>query len=56
MLVKDPNKQLLRLYEVPPASFEEGEEDDGPVTLPAVKEKEEGKKEDGEKKDEGGEE
>ncbi|MCJ1324858.1 hypothetical protein MMC10_001520 [Thelotrema lepadinum] len=56
VLVKDPNKQLLRLYEVPPASFEEGEEDDGPVTLPAVKEKEEGKKEDGEKKDEGGEE
>ena len=29
VLVKDPNKSLLRLYEVPPGSFEEGEEDDG---------------------------
>ncbi|KAI4151003.1 MAG: hypothetical protein LQ340_003752, partial [Diploschistes diacapsis] len=29
VLVKDPNKQLLRLYEVPPHTFEEGEEEDG---------------------------
>lgn len=29
VLVKDPNKSLLRLYEVPPGSFEEGEEEDG---------------------------
>lgn len=27
VLVKDPNKPLLRLYEVPPGTFEEGEED-----------------------------
>jgi len=32
VLVKDPNKALLRLYEVPPGTFEdEGEEDLGPV-------------------------
>ena len=35
VLVKDPNKQILRLYEVPAGSFEEeeevagGAEDDG---------------------------
>ena len=29
VLVKDPNKSLLRLYEVPPGSFEEAEEEDG---------------------------
>lgn len=29
VLVKDPNKSLLRLYEVPPGSFEEVEEEDG---------------------------
>jgi translation initiation factor 3 subunit D len=28
VLVKDPNKPLLRLYEVPPGTFEEGEEDE----------------------------
>jgi translation initiation factor 3 subunit D len=27
VLVKDPNKPLLRLYEVPPSTFEDGEED-----------------------------
>ena len=27
VLVKDPNKPLLRLYEVPAGTFEEGEED-----------------------------
>ena len=26
VLVKDPNKQLLRLYEVPMGTFEEGED------------------------------
>lgn len=30
VLVKDPNKPLLRLYEVPPGTFEEGE-DEGEV-------------------------
>lgn len=29
VLVKDPNKSLLRLYEVPPGSFEEVEDEDG---------------------------
>lgn len=29
VLVKDPNKTLLRLYEVPPGSFDEGEEEEG---------------------------
>ena len=29
VLVKDPNKSLLRLYEVPVGSFEEAEEEDG---------------------------
>lgn len=29
VLVKDPNKALLRLYEVPPGSFDEGEEEEG---------------------------
>lgn len=29
VLVKDPNKSLLRLYEVPPGSFEEVEEEVG---------------------------
>lgn len=29
VLVKDPNKSLLRLYEVPPGSFEDVEEEDG---------------------------
>lgn len=29
VLVKDPNKTLLRLYEVPPGTFEEGEEEEG---------------------------
>lgn len=29
VLVKDPNKSLLRLYGVPLGSFEEGEEEDG---------------------------
>lgn len=28
VLVKDPNKSLLRLYEVPPGSFEEVEDED----------------------------
>ena len=28
VLVKDPNKPLLRLYEVPGNTFEEGEEED----------------------------
>ena len=28
ILVKDPNKTLLRLYEVPAGTFEDGEEDD----------------------------
>ena len=28
VLVKDPNKPLLRLYEVPVNTFEEGEEED----------------------------
>ncbi len=28
VLVKDPNKPLLRLYEVPSNTFEEGEEED----------------------------
>ncbi len=28
VLVKDPNKPLLRLYEVPANTFEEGEEED----------------------------
>ena len=27
VLVKDPNKPLLRLYEVPAGTFEEGEEE-----------------------------
>ena len=27
VLVKDPNKPLLRLYEVPAGTFEEGEDD-----------------------------
>lgn len=33
VLVKDPNKQLLRLYEVPMSTFEDGddEEDEPPV-------------------------
>ena len=33
VLVKDPNKQILRLYEVPAGSFEEEEEqgETGPV-------------------------
>ena len=33
VLVKDPNKQILRLYEVPAGSFEEDEEqgETGPV-------------------------
>lgn len=30
VLVKDPNKTLLRLYEVPAGTFEDGEEDDVP--------------------------
>lgn len=30
VLVKDPNKSLLRLYEVPAGTFEDGEEDDVP--------------------------
>lgn len=30
ILVKDPNKSLLRLYEVPAGTFEDGEEDDVP--------------------------
>lgn len=29
VLVKDPNKSLLRLYEVPMGTFEEGEDDEG---------------------------
>ena len=29
VLVKDPNKSLLRLYEVPPGTFEEAEEEEG---------------------------
>lgn len=29
VLVKDPNKSLLRLYEVPIGSFEEAEEEEG---------------------------
>lgn len=35
VLVKDPNKTLLRLYEVPPGSFEEAEEEDVPETVEA---------------------
>lgn len=30
VLVKDPNKSLLRLYEVPAGTFEDGDEDDVP--------------------------
>ena len=34
VLVKDPNKQLLRLYEVPMGTFEEAEEgEDGGETI-----------------------
>ena len=40
MLVKDPNKQILRLYEVPAGSFEEDEEqgEAGPVDEAAEEE------------------
>ena len=31
VLVKDPNKPLLRLYEVPAGTFEEGEDDGEPI-------------------------
>jgi translation initiation factor 3 subunit D len=31
VLVKDPNKPLLRLYEVPVSTFEEGEDDEEPI-------------------------
>jgi translation initiation factor 3 subunit D len=31
VLVKDPNKSILRLYEVPAGSFEEEEEEEVPV-------------------------
>lgn len=30
VLVKDPNKSLLRLYEVPIGTFEDGDEEEGP--------------------------
>ena len=34
ILVKDPNKSLLRLYEVPPGTFEdEGEDEAGEPTV-----------------------
>ena len=34
VLVKDPNKQLLRLYEVPMGTFEENDDgEDGPETV-----------------------
>ena len=33
MLVKDPNKPLLRLYEVPAGTFEEQEEEAGEGVL-----------------------
>ena len=49
VLVKDPNKPLLRLYEAPASTFEEGEEEEGAgVGLAAVKEKGEGDGVDGE--------
>lgn len=38
VLVKDPNKQLLRLYEVPSGTFEEGEEDGEEVSGEGVEE------------------
>jgi translation initiation factor 3 subunit D len=40
VLVKDPNKQILRLYEVPAGSFEEDEEqgEAGPVDEAAEEE------------------
>lgn len=31
VLVKDPNKSILRLYEVPAGSFEDEDEEDGAV-------------------------
>jgi translation initiation factor 3 subunit D len=37
VLVKDPNKPLLRLYEVPAGTFEEGE-DDGEVPVEGAEE------------------
>ena len=39
VLVKDPNKPLLRLYEVPAGTFEEGEED-GEVIVEGTEEDE----------------
>ena len=44
VLVKDPNKSLLRLYEVPANTFEDGE---GEGDVPVVEEGEEGSKENG---------
>lgn len=32
VLVKDPNKSILRLYELPAGSLEDDEEDMGPIT------------------------
>ena len=31
VLVKDPNKPILRLYEVPPGTFEDAEEEEAPI-------------------------
>ncbi len=36
VLVKDPNKSLLRLYEVPINTFEEGDGEEEEVELPPV--------------------
>ena len=38
VLVKDPNKQLLRLYEVPQGTFDEGEEAEDGTEVPAPQE------------------
>ena len=36
VLVKDPNKPLLRLYEVPAGTFEDGEEEEEATEAPAA--------------------
>ena len=38
VLVKDPNKPMLRLYEVPPGTFEEGEEEEAIPEEPEAEE------------------
>ena len=38
VLVKDPNKPLLRLYEVPPGTFEDAEGNEEEVEVEAVEE------------------